>query len=269
MADMKIAVMGVAGRMGCELVRALHATSGVQIAGGIERIGSNAVGQDIGTLAGIGPLGVAVTDDALELLAKVDGVLDFTIPTATVETAGLAANARIVHIIGTTGLSDKEQAAIKAASRHATIIQAGNMSLGVNLLTVMTRKIAAALDDDFDIEVLEMHHKHKIDAPSGTALMLGQAAADGRGISLTTRSVRSRDGHTGARKRGDIGFATLRGGNVVGEHTVMFAADGEIIEISHRATDRGIFARGAIKAALWGRGKGPGLFNMVDVLGLG
>jgi 4-hydroxy-tetrahydrodipicolinate reductase len=268
MADMKIAVMGVAGRMGCELVRALHATSGVQIAGGIEQPGSNAVGQDIGMLAGIGPLGVAVTDDALELLAKVDGVLDFTIPTATVETAGLAANARIVHVIGTTGLSETAQAAIKAASRHATIIQAGNMSLGVNLLTVMTRKIAAALDDDFDIEVLEMHHKHKIDAPSGTALMLGQAAAEGRGISLTTRSVRSRDGHTGARKRGDIGFATLRGGNVVGDHTVLFAADGEIIEISHRATDRGIFARGAIKAAVWGRGKGPGLFNMVDVLGL-
>jgi 4-hydroxy-tetrahydrodipicolinate reductase len=268
MADMKIAVMGVAGRMGCELVRVLHATSGVQIAGGIERPGSHAVGHDIGTLAGIGPLGVAVTDDALELLAKVDGVLDFTTPAATVETAGLAANARIVHVIGTTGLSETEQAAIKAASRHATIIQAGNMSLGVNLLTVMTRKIAAALDDDFDIEVLEMHHKHKIDAPSGTALMLGQAAAEGRGISLTTRSVRSRDGHTGARKRGDIGFATLRGGNVVGDHTVLFAADGEIIEISHRATDRGIFARGAIKAAVWGRGKGPGLFNMVDVLGL-
>jgi 4-hydroxy-tetrahydrodipicolinate reductase len=268
MADMKIAVMGVAGRMGCELVRALHATSGVQIAGGIEQPGSNAVGQDIGMLAGIGPLGVAVTDDALELLAKVDGVLDFTIPTATVEAAGLAANARIVHVIGTTGLSEKAQGAVRVASHHATIIQAGNMSLGINLLTVMTRKIAAALDDDFDIEVLEMHHKHKIDAPSGTALMLGQAAAEGRGISLTTRSVRSRDGHTGARKRGDIGFATLRGGNVVGDHTVLFAADGEIIEISHRATDRGIFARGAIKAAVWGRGKGPGLFNMVDVLGL-
>ena len=269
MADMKIAVLGVAGRMGCELVRAIHATPGLTVAGGIERAGSIAIGQDVGTLAGIGPLGVIVTDDALELMARVDGVLDFTVPAATVETAGLAANARIVHVIGTTGLSEQDHAAIKAASRHATIIQAGNMSLGVNLLTVMTRKIAAALDEDFDIEVLEMHHKHKIDAPSGTALMLGQAAAEGRGISLTTRSVRSRDGQTGARQRGDIGFATLRGGNVVGEHTVMFAADGEIIEISHRATDRGIFARGAIKAALWGRGKGPGLFNMVDVLGLG
>ena len=268
MADMRIAVMGVAGRMGCELVRAIHATPGLTVAGGIERAGSEAIGVDVGTLAGLSPLGIPVTDDALELMATVEGVLDFTSPAATVETAGLAANARIVHVIGTTGLSDADHAAIKAASRHATIIQAGSMSLGVNLLTVMTRKIAAALDDDFDIEVLEMHHKHKVDAPSGTALMLGQAAADGRGVSLTAKSVRSRDGHTGARKRGDIGFATLRGGSVVGEHTVMFAADGEIVEISHRATDRGIFARGALKAARWGRGKGPGLFDMVDVLGL-
>jgi 4-hydroxy-tetrahydrodipicolinate reductase len=268
MSDMKIAVMGAAGRMGCELVRTLHASGGFTVAGGIERPGSNAIGQDVGALAGIGPIGAKVTDDALELLARVDGVLDFTVPAASVETAGLAANARIVHVIGTTGFSVAEQAAIKAASRHATIIQAGNMSLGVNLLTVMTRKIAAALDEDFDIEVLEMHHKHKIDAPSGTALMLGQAAAEGRGITLTTRSVRTRDGHTGARKRGDIGFATMRGGNVVGDHTVMFAADGEIIEISHRATDRGIFARGAVKAVQWGRGRGPGLFSMVDVLGL-
>ena len=268
MADMRIAVMGVAGRMGCELVRAIHATPGLTVAGGIEQPGASSIGRDIGTLAGLSPLGIPVTDDALELLATVEGVLDFTIPAATVETAGLAANARIVHVIGTTGLSVADHAAIKAASRHATIIQAGNMSLGVNLLTVMTRKIAAALDDDFDIEVLEMHHKHKIDAPSGTALMLGQAAAEGRGITLSTRSVRSRDGHTGARRRGDIGFATLRGGNVVGDHTVLFAADGEIVEISHRATDRGIFARGALKAVQWGRGKGPGLFNMVDVLGL-
>jgi 4-hydroxy-tetrahydrodipicolinate reductase len=268
MADMKIAVMGVAGRMGCELVRAIAATKGVVVAGGIEPKGSNVIGQDIGGIAGIPHLGIDVTDDALDLISRVDGVLDFTVPKATVEMAGLAANARIVHVIGTTGLTDKDHASIKAASRHATIIQAGNMSLGVNLLTVMTRRIAASLDEDFDIEVIEMHHKHKVDAPSGTALMLGQAAAEGRGVQLTTRSVRARDGHTGARKRGDIGFATLRGGNVIGDHTVMFAADGEIIEISHRATDRGIFARGALKAVQWGKSKGPGLFNMVDVLGL-
>jgi 4-hydroxy-tetrahydrodipicolinate reductase len=269
MSAMKLAVMGAAGRMGGELIRAVHASGGAaEIAGAIERAGSNALGQDAGVLAGVGPLGVKVTDDPLEIVAKVDGVFDFTVPGVSVEVADLAANARIVHVLGTTGLMDEHEAAIKAAARHATIIKAGNMSLGVNLLVAVTRKVAQALDADFDIEVLEMHHRHKVDAPSGTALMLGEAAADGRGVSLADTSVRSRDGHTGARKRGDIGFATLRGGNVVGEHSVIFAAEGERIVLSHIATDRGIFARGALKAALWGRGKGPGLFTMSDVLGI-
>jgi 4-hydroxy-tetrahydrodipicolinate reductase len=266
---MKLAIMGAAGRMGQELIRTVTASNGAAvIAGAIERPGSNALGQDAGTLAGVGALGVTITDDALDIVAKVDGVLDFTVPEVSVELAGLAANARIVHIIGTTGFAPAHEAAIKAAARHATIVKAGNMSLGVNLLVAITRKVAQALDADFDIEVLEMHHKHKVDAPSGTALMLGEAAAEGRGIALAETSVRSRDGHTGARKRGDIGFATLRGGNVVGEHSVLFAADGERVVLSHIATDRGIFARGAVKAALWGRGKGPGLFTMADVLGI-
>ena len=195
-------------------------------------------------------------------------MLDFTVPKATVEFAGLAANARIVHVFGTTGLTPEDEAKIAAAARHATIVRSGNMSLGVNLLTALTRKVAEALDADFDIEIVEMHHRHKVDAPSGTALMLGKAAADGRGVELDKVSVRGRDGHTGARRRGDIGFATLRGGSVVGEHSVIFAADGELIELTHRAADRGIFARGAVKAALWGRGKGPGLFSMMDVLGI-
>jgi len=269
MSAMKLAVMGAAGRMGGELIRAIHASNGVAVvAGAIERAGSNALGQDAGVLAGVGPLGVKITDDALDIVAKVDGILDFTVPDASVEVAGLAANARIVHVLGTTGFTTEHEAAIKAAARHATIIKAGNMSLGVNLLVAVTRKVAQALDADFDIEVLEMHHKHKVDAPSGTALMLGQAAAEGRGVDLAETSVRSRDGHTGARKRGDIGFATLRGGNVVGEHSVIFATEGERIVLSHIATDRGIFARGALKAALWGRGKGPGLFTMADVLGI-
>ena len=268
MADFKIAVMGAAGRMGRELARAVAAAPGCQLAGGIEAAGSAAVGADIGTLAGLGANGIKVTDDALALIAKVDAILDFTVPVATVEFAGLAANARIVHVIGTTGLQAAHEAAIKAAARHATIVKAGNMSLGVNLLVALTAKVAAALDADFDIEVVEMHHRHKVDAPSGTALMLGQAAADGRAIPLDQHSVRVRDGQTGERRRGDIGFASLRGGNVVGEHTVIFAAEGERIELTHRATDRGIFARGAVKAALWGRGKGPGLFTMSDVLGL-
>lgn len=266
--DMKIAVMGAAGRMGRELIRAVHQIDGCAVAGGIEAAGSSAIGADLGELAGLGKIGIPVTSDALELMTKVDAVLDFTVPKATVEFAGLAANARIVHVIGTTGFSEADEAAIAAAGRHATIIKAGNMSLGVNLLAALTRKVAEALDADFDIEIIEMHHKMKIDAPSGTALMLGQAAAEGRKIALKEHSVRSRDGHTGARRPGDIGFATLRGGNVVGEHTVIFAGEGERIELTHKATDRGIFARGAVKAALWGRGKKPGVYSMADVLGL-
>ena len=166
-------------------------------------------------------------------------MLDFTVPKATVEFAGLAANARIVHVYGTTGLKPEDEAKVAAAARHATIVTAGNMSLGVNLLTALTRKVAAALDPDYDIEILEMHHRHKVDAPSGTALMLGRAAAEGRGVKLESVSVRVRDGHTGPRRRGDIGFATLRGGSNVGEHSVLFAADGETIELTHIATDRG------------------------------
>lgn len=268
MSDMKLAVMGAAGKMGRELVRTITAMEGCVVAGAIEAASSPLLGQDAGVLAGVGELGVPITADALEVIAKVEGVLDFSVPQASVNLAGLSANARIVHVMGTTGHTEEQMAAVKAAARHATIVKAGNMSLGVNLLTAVTRKVAEALDADFDIEVVEMHHRHKIDAPSGTALMLGQAAADGRKIPLKGNSVMSREGHTGARRRGDIGFATLRGGNVVGEHSVIFAADGERVVLTHIATDRGIFARGAVKAAMWGKGKGPGLFSMTDVLGM-
>ncbi|MEZ5843339.1 MAG: 4-hydroxy-tetrahydrodipicolinate reductase [Hyphomicrobiaceae bacterium] len=265
---MRIAVMGAAGRMGRALIAQVANTPGCAVAGAIEPAGSNALGLDAGSLAGLDPLGVKVTSDALEVIARVDAILDFTRPDASVELAGLAANARIVHVIGTTGFEPAHEAAIRAAARHATIVKAGNMSLGVNLLVALTRKVAQALDADYDIEVVEMHHKHKVDAPSGTALMLGHAAADGRGVGLEDVWVKSRDGHTGARRRGDIGFATLRGGSVVGDHTVIFAGDGERVEITHKASDRGIYARGAVKAALWGKGKGPGLFTMADVLGV-
>jgi 4-hydroxy-tetrahydrodipicolinate reductase len=260
--------MGAAGRMGRELARAVHQAGGCAIAGGTEPEGSPDLGNDIGELAGIGAVEIAVTDDPIALVANTDAILDFTAPAASVSFAELAAQGRIVHVLGTTGFSSEEEAKIEAAARHAVIIKAGNMSLGVNLLVELTRKVAAALDEDFDIEVLEMHHRQKVDAPSGTALMLGAAAAEGRDIDLEKRSVRSRDGHTGARRRGDIGFATLRGGSVVGEHSVIFAADGERIELTHRAADRGIFARGAVKAALWGHGKPPGIYSMADVLGL-
>lgn len=268
MKPIRIAVLGAAGRMGCALVRAVQATPGCVLAGGTERPGAPGVGTDIGMAAGLGTLGLAIGDDPLELFTKADAVLDFTSPAATVDHAALAANARIVHVIGTTGFSEADEKTIQAAARHATIIKAGNMSLGVNLLTALTRMVAAALDADFDIEIVEMHHRHKVDAPSGTALMLGQAAAEGRKIALDTHAVRARDGHVGARRSGDIGFATLRGGDVVGEHTVVFAGAGERIALTHTATDRSIFAKGAVKAALWGQGKGPGLFSMMDVLGL-
>jgi len=265
--DLKIGIVGAAGRMGRALIRASHAADGCRVIGGTETAGAPDLGQDLGTLAGVEPLGVTLTDDPLTLAANVDALLDFTSPASSVEFAGLAANGRIVHVIGTTGFSAADDAAIGRAANHATIIKAGNMSLGVNLAVALTKKIAEALDPDYDIEVVEMHHRNKVDAPSGTALMLGQAAADGRGVELDTHAVKSRDGHTGARREGTIGFSTLRGGDVVGDHTVIFAGSGERIEISHKASDRAIFARGAVKAAQWGFGKGPGLFSMADVLG--
>jgi 4-hydroxy-tetrahydrodipicolinate reductase len=268
MADMRLIVVGAAGRMGRTLVRLIAETPGVTLAGAVERAGAPELGADSGTLAGLPANGIAITADALPIFAKSDGVIDFTTPAATIAYAELAAQARIVHVIGTTGLSADDEAKIKAASRHAVVVKSGNMSVGVNLLAGLVRQAAKALGDDFDIEILEMHHRAKVDAPSGTALMLGAAAAEGRGVDLGPRSVRSRDGHTGARKRGDIGFAALRGGSVVGEHTVIFSGDGEQIEIAHKATDRALFARGALRAALWGRDKKPGLYSMTDVLGL-
>jgi 4-hydroxy-tetrahydrodipicolinate reductase len=266
---MLLAIMGAGGRMGRELIRTIHETEGCEVAGAVERHGSPLIGKDAGELAGVGHLGVPIVEDALPLFTKVEGVLDFTVPAVSVEIAGLAAQARIVHVIGTTGIGAEDQAKIEAAARHATIVKSGNMSLGVNLLAALVEQAARALGPDWDLEILEMHHKHKVDAPSGTALLLGEAAAKGRGIALAENSVRSRDGHTGERPGGAIGFATLRGGSVVGDHTVMLAGAGERLELTHRAQDRVIFARGAVKAALWGQGKGPGLFSMRDVLGIG
>jgi 4-hydroxy-tetrahydrodipicolinate reductase len=268
MSEMKIAVLGAAGRMGQSLARAVAATEGCVLAGGVEATGSPAVGRDLGEVVGLGPLGIPITDEPLPLFAEIDGVLDFTAPAATVTFAGLAAQARIVHVIGTTGLSPDDMAKIEAAARHAAIVKAGNMSLGVNLLAGLTERVARTLGPEFDIEILELHHRHKRDAPSGTALMIAEAAASGRGIALKDHTVRSREGDVGPRREGDIGFAVMRGGDVVGEHKVIFAGEGERIELVHVATDRGIFARGAVRAALWVRGQGPGLYSMADVLGL-
>lgn len=263
-----IAVAGCSGRMGQMLVRAIDEREDCVLSGATEHAGHDWIGSDLGEAMGGNARGIVVSSDPIDVISNAHAVLDFTLPEATVEHAVLAAQARCVHVIGTTGFEEAHLARLSAAARHATIIRAGNMSLGVNLLTMLTRKVAAALDEDFDIEVVEMHHHHKVDAPSGTALMLGEAAAEGRGVSLTNNRDSGRDGITGARKRGDIGFAALRGGDVVGEHDVIFAGAGERIVLRHIATDRMLFARGALRAALWGQGKKPGEYSMIDVLGL-
>jgi 4-hydroxy-tetrahydrodipicolinate reductase len=268
MSDMRLIVAGAGGRMGRTLVKAIAETKGLALAGALEDARSPLIGWDAGLLAGVSELGVKLSGDPEPLMAKADGIVDFTIPAATLALSTAAAKAGKAHIIGTTGLTDAEEDKIEEAAKTAVIVKSGNMSLGVNLLAALTKRVAKTLDQGFDIEILEMHHNQKVDAPSGTALLLGRAAAEGRGIELGQHAVRSRDGHTGARKPGDIGFATLRGGTVVGEHSVIFAGTAERIELTHKADDRMIFARGALHAALWARGQKPGLYSMMDVLGL-
>ncbi|KQP58260.1 4-hydroxy-tetrahydrodipicolinate reductase [Methylobacterium sp. Leaf112] len=265
---MRLVVVGAGGRMGRMLIRAVAEAEDCTLSGAIEREGAPVLGQDAGVLAGLAPLGVAVTDDPLPVFAAAEGVLDFTTPTATTFFAELAAQARIVHVVGTTGMEEADLAKLAAAAHHARIVRSGNMSLGVNLLAGLVRKVAAALGEEFDIEIVEMHHRMKVDAPSGTALLLGEAAAEGRGVALADTRVSTRDGHTGARRPGDIGFATLRGGTVVGDHSVVFAGAGERLTLSHHAEDRAIFARGAVRAAQWAFDRPPGLYGMADVLGL-
>ena len=268
MPDYRIAIAGAAGRMGQMLVRTIQQTDNCVVAGALDAPGHDQLGRDAGELAGVGPLGAVITDNRQEALADCDAVIEFSLPDATIETLNVSSSQGIAHIIGTTGFSSSQETVIGQMAQSIPIVKAGNMSLGVNLLVQLTRRVAALLDEDFDIEVLEMHHKHKVDAPSGTALMLGEAAAAGRGVELTEVSDRGRDGITGARKKGSIGFAALRGGAVVGEHSVLFASDDERIELVHKANDRSIFAKGAVQAALWARGKEAGLYSMEDVLAL-
>ncbi len=263
-----LVVTGASGRMGQTLIRLAQASDKLRLVACVERAGHPWIGRDVGEAMGGAPVGVKVTDDALEAFSKAQAVVDFTAPAATVEFAALAAQARAVHVIGTTGLETDHLARIEAAARHAVIIRAGNMSLGVNLLVRLTQKVAAALDADWDVEIVEAHHRMKVDAPSGTALMLGQAAAEGRGVALEDAKVSGRDGITGARPKGAIGFSAIRGGDIVGEHDVIFAGEGERVILRHMATDRAIFARGALRAALWGQGQKPGQYDMMDVLGI-
>ena len=280
MSELKVVVAGAGGRMGAANIRAVAALSGLALHGAVvnasrlklhaavDRPGTPAIGQDAGLYAGIGALGVVITDDMDAALAGADAVIDFTAPGASVSLAGKAAERGLVHIIGTTGCTEADDAAIAQAARNgAVIVKSGNFSMGMVVLANLVQKAAAALAD-YDIEIVEMHHNKKVDAPSGTALLLGEAAAAGRKIALRDHSVRVRDGHTGPREAGTIGFATLRGGTVVGDHSVILAGPSERIELNHRAEDRTIFANGAARAALWAAGKAPGLYSMNDVLGL-
>jgi 4-hydroxy-tetrahydrodipicolinate reductase len=268
MADLNIVVAGASGRMGRTLIREIAQGSGITLCGALEMEGHPNLGLDSGTLAGMQPNGMKLTADPLPLVANAQAIVDFTKPMVSTMLVELAAQARIVHVIGTTGFDDRQEQRIKAAARHAIIVKSGNMSLGVNLLAALVERAARAVPD-YDVEVLEMHHRNKVDAPSGTALLLGDAAAKARGVALEKNWVKSRDGHNlGPREEGSIGFATLRGGTVVGEHSVILAGSGERITLSHTAEDRSIFAHGALAAARWGHGKKPGLYAMADVLGL-
>lgn len=263
-----IAITGASGRMGQMLISKVVESDRMKLVGAIERSGHDWIGKDVGEAMGGAALGVIVSDDAQAVFKNAQVVIDFTAPAASIAFSTLAAEAGIVHVIGTTGMTDDEIAALEPATKNAVLVRAGNMSLGVNLLVQLTKRVAAALDDDYDIEVIEAHHNQKVDAPSGTALMLGEAAAEGRGVNLADVSDRGRDGITGARKVGDIGFTAIRGGDIIGEHDVLFAAAGERITLRHVASDRSVFARGALKAALWGLGREPGHYDMLDVLGL-
>ncbi len=268
MQELRVIVLGAGGRMGRALLKAVIAEPGMRLVGAVDRAGVAEEGEDAGRLAGTGDTGIKVTSDPLPAFAGADIALDFTAPAATLEYAELAAQARLVHIIGTTGLGPEAEAPLLAAARHCRIVRSGNMSVGVNLLAGLVRRAAAILGADYDIEILEMHHRHKVDAPSGTALLLGRAAAEGRGVALDEAAVRVRDGVTGARPGGAIGFASLRGGSVVGDHSVILAGEGERIELTHRAESRDIFVHGALRAAFWAFDKKPGLYTMADVLGL-
>jgi 4-hydroxy-tetrahydrodipicolinate reductase len=255
--------------MGRAVLAEILARDDCALAGGTERPGHPDLGRDLGVLAGGDLIGRTVADDAAALIALSDAVIEFSSPAATAAHAGLAAAQGAAHVIGTTGLDGAQAEAVEAAAERVAVVWAANMSLGVNLLLGLTEQVARALGPEaFDIEIIELHHRHKVDAPSGTALALGEAAARGREVGLGAVAARGRDGITGARRPGTIGFAALRGGDVVGDHSVLFCGAGERIELTHRASDRRIYARGAVHAAMWTAGRPPGLYRMTDVLGL-
>ena len=266
--DIRIGIAGAAGRMGAALIREVSATAGCRLVAACERDGHPAVGRVVGDLAGLGALGVAVSDSAEGIFRSAEVVIDFTAPAATASHATFAARHGVALVVGTTGLSAVHEAALAEAAHKVAIVRAANFSIGVNLLLALSEKVAATLGPDYDVEIVEMHHRHKKDAPSGTALALGEAVAAGRKVSFKDVAVRGRDGITGERVTGSIGFTSLRGGDVIGDHTVMFASEGERIELTHKASHRRIFAKGAVRAALWLKGRPPGLYSMRDVVAL-
>jgi len=265
--DLKVGILGGAGRMGQMTIRQVTETEGCVVTSVTSRPGSAAIGWDAGELVGIAPIGVLVSDDIATTIAAADVVIDFTVPDVAVEAAQIAARAGVALVAGTTGLSLDQEEQIATAAGYVPVVRAANTSIGVTLLAALAKQAARMLGEDYDIEVLEMHHRHKIDAPSGTALALGEALASGRGVNLEDVKQAVRDGQTGPRKRGDIGFATLRGGDVAGEHEIIFAAEGERLILGHKASSRQVFSAGAIRAAFWARAQRPGLYSMGNVLG--
>lgn len=264
----KVVVTGAAGRMGTQIVRLVRGTEGMALSGAVERPGP-AVGQDVGVLAGLGPVGVVVVDDLAKALPGADVVIDFTSHEASARHAELCAERGVALVIGSTGFTPEARARVVAAARKIPVVLSPNMSVGVNVLFELVRQAATILGADYDVEVVELHHKKKRDAPSGTAVRLGEVAAEALGRDPKDTFAFSRHGLIGERPPWQIGLQTVRGGDVVGEHTVYFFGDGERVELTHRATSREQFARGAVRAAAWIAGKPPGMHDMAAVLGLG
>lgn len=264
----KVGIIGAGGRMGRMLIEAVANNPATTLAAAIERSGSTLLGVDAGELAGIGTLGVILTDDLTSVMGDIEVLIDFSLPQATERNVQVCAEHKVAMVIGTTGLSDAQEQALDTACEQIPVVYAGNYSTGVNLSLKLIEMAAKAFGETADIEVVEAHHKHKVDAPSGTAYMMANAAADARGQNLKEVAVYGREGQTGARKPGSIGIHAIRGGEIIGDHTVMFIADGEMVEITHRARERMTFAAGAVRAAAWIVNQPKGRFDMQDVLGL-
>ncbi len=264
---LKIGVVGAAGRMGrMNIAEVLNCENAI-LSAALERAESEFLNQDVGFLAIQKNCGVIITSDVDKFINESDAVIDFSSPSSTLAIAEKISKAEKIHVIGTTGIEKADEEKLSILAKNCKIIYAPNMSLGVNLLFAIVKKIASTLDETYDIEILEMHHNKKVDSPSGTALGLGKAVAEGRGVKLEDVWCKARDGQIGARKKGEVGFATLRGGDVVGDHTVIFATEGERLEVAHKASNRNVFAKGALKAALWAKNQKNGFYNMLDVLG--